>query len=159
MTDEIINEPLEEAAVIPPDTVKTRDRITCRLMFHHEHWGDAPHPVNIAYQALLDNKEQPYRRQVVATSEPQAIDVGWTKNPGTIFIENKAGANKVVHLTEEQALTLKQSILAVYFNGQTDAMIIRPGRFLMVEVTRPSELRIQALNDTTIPVTLNVFSN
>lgn len=116
--------------------IANADRITCRLLLHHEHCCDGPVSFESTFSDMLETMEQPYQRRSIVNEKWKVLDIGWIKDSGgasLILIENRAKIGQQVTPTQEQKDDLAKKVLEISFDGLTSAMLIRPGRFQQFE--------------------------
>lgn len=141
----------------PPDQVlEDVDRITANINVYHEHHGEQPHPAASAFSAFLETIEQPYGRRVrLQAGEPVALETGWVERVGMVLIENRTGKAKKKNPTEEEKADIAKRVVRVTAGGGP-GWIVRPGRFMFVEVEDASSVMLQCLHETA-DLYLNIF--
>ena len=139
-----------------PQLTPTQDRITAVLNMYHEHHGEQPFCVPCTFSSATSTVEQPFSRRVTVEKDPIPLDTGWIDDVGYILLENKTGESPQTIPSEEEEEELALTILKVTAGNGGIGMLVRPGRFLFVELEDASTVWLSAAHNT-VSAIVHVF--
>lgn len=138
--------------------IKSYDRITMHLIINHDHVGSNPKQVIGIFQGYLETKEQPYERRLTVGTVWSPIETGWLQysDVGLLFLINKAGTGLMVNPSPEEREALADKVVEVSFGKNKADLIVRPGRFIPIEVKDIRKVSLRAPNDP-VEIELTLF--
>lgn len=125
--------------VIPPseeDPLKTKDRMTCNLILHHQHLGSNTVSAEPRYSSLLETFDvEPLCRRLNISEEWQKINLGHILKDqvGVIVFESWVGKHNHVMPTDEEKELFAKQVIRIKLPGGSVLRVV-PGGFQKFEV-------------------------
>lgn len=141
-----------------PLVTPTHDRLTLILSGHLEHHQEAAESIGFTGSVNLDHQQQLYGpRRMKVGKTPKPLDLGWIEVPGLVLIENTAGRKRTTHPSAEEITALALELVFLYCKDGGGRLIVRPGRFNLVEFEDARSWLVGAAEDNT-PIEISVIS-
>lgn len=138
--------------------IELQDRFSAHSSIRFQHHGEAVQYFETTFSKFLEQQEEIYVRRL-QIREKTPIDIGWVKNPGTIFIQNKVGSIRPVKPTEEEKAQEAREILFVFLDEESkNPILVRPQDSVRLEVLDPPKIFLQSASGNAIPCTSVVIS-
>lgn len=150
ITQEVTPAIADIEAIRPTTTSLQKDRITCRLMFHHQSRHTEPFSVESVFwkEVKSDQEEGPFRRirklkknEEFETPGVPVLELCHVENPGYIIIKNTTQIDKGVTPTQEELKVFQESCVMV-MSRRNAVATISPGECFMAKLLRPNECEL-----------------
>jgi hypothetical protein len=127
--------PVPVSPVAPPSPEK--DRMTARVVLHHEQWGETPVSHTCSASRVLETKEQAYQRKFVLTAgKPMNFPRGHFADggtPGMVLVESRVGKARQRNPTPAELEDERKRVVMLSREGVVIGYV-RPGGFFCGEL-------------------------
>lgn len=146
-----MNEQHTPAFKVQPHIQKARIGVVS--LVYHQQTGSEPVSVESRFSRWLESDEQPYLRKLTIKEEWTALDGGWLKEVGEVFLRNDEGKFQVQPTDEERAAVMARVVEIAVVEPVVKQRLfvfgrIRPLESLQFEPHDLTSLRLRCVSGT-----------